>query len=304
MADPVWPTPPWYLGWLVSAGRAMERGLGFLVEHGHRQLGWIVGLLTLVLAAWLWFGEGRRSLRWLGIIALGGVAVQGLLGGLRVVLIAREVAVVHAVVAQAFFAFMVALALFTSRGWQRRDPPVESTGAARLRRLALVTTSFVFLQLVLGAMLRHLGVGLVAHLVVAPVIVVHVGLLAKRVYVEHADKPRLRRPVELLALLVVGQLMLGAGAWATSSGFGADALSVPTAGHALSATAHVALGALILATCVVLTLRCYRDLTPIPESRSRAAGEPVRSPRAVPLTRAPSVSSLERRELLAEGGTA
>src|SRR5262245_1566459 len=59
MADPVWPTPPWYFVWLVSAGKAMDSGPGFLIEHGHRLLGWIVGALTLALAASLWFKDSR-----------------------------------------------------------------------------------------------------------------------------------------------------------------------------------------------------------------------------------------------------
>ena len=70
MADPGWPSPPWYLLVVSWAETAAVNGIGFLVEHGHRQIGWIVGVLTIVLAVWTWFAESRRWVRLLGIAAL------------------------------------------------------------------------------------------------------------------------------------------------------------------------------------------------------------------------------------------
>ena len=301
MADAVWPTPPWYFVWMIWVGRAMERGLGFLIEHGHRQLGWIVGLLTLILAGCLWFRELRPWLRWLGVIALVGVIVQGVLGGLRVILISQTLALVHGVFAQAFFALMVCLAAFTGRGWADRVTPRESSDAARLQRLALTTTAFVLLQLIFGATLRHLGVpwALAAHLVVAFVVVVHVGLLAKRIFVQHADQPKLVRSIEVLGGLMLGQLMLGAGAWGTSSGFGLNETTAASGAQVFFATAHVSVGALILAICVLLTAQSYRLLAAPADQgpRRRDRESSPASSRGGPAPLRPTVSALESREL-------
>jgi cytochrome c oxidase assembly protein subunit 15 len=294
MADTVWPTPPWYFVWLVAAGQAMDRGLGFLIEHGHRQLGWIVGALTLTLAVALWFREARVWVRWLGVVALGAVIAQGVLGGLRVLFVNQAMALVHGVIAQLFFSLLVCLAAFTSARWSMEATPVNSPVARRLQRLSLLTTSFVFLQLVFGATLRHFGYtwALVAHLTTAFMILLHVALIAKRIYGEHAQERRLVRPLEWLGGLVLGQLMLGAGAWATSSGFGLNAVTAQSGPQIFFATAHVSVGALILAICALLTTQTYRLLVHVPDTekgdRSRSAQQRVARP---------SISSLESREL-------
>jgi cytochrome c oxidase assembly protein subunit 15 len=300
MADTVWPTPPWYFVWLIWVGQAMDQGIGFLVEHGHRQLGWLVGLFTLTLGVGLWVKERRTWLRWLGVLAVAAVIAQGVLGGLRVVLISQALGLVHGVFAQFFFALTVCLAAFTSRRWSAPCEPVPSKTAGRLRKVAIITTAMVFLQLIFGATLRHLGYtwALVAHLITALLIVVHVALIAKRVFLEHAMQPSLVRPVEWLSGLVLCQLMLGAGAWGTSSGFGFDA-TAQSGAQLLFATAHVSVGALILAACTVLTIQTYRLLAPLDagtdggthgsELRSRSAGA------------RPAVSSLESREFWAQG---
>jgi cytochrome c oxidase assembly protein subunit 15 len=302
MADTTWPTPPWYFVWLVWAGHAMDRGLGFLVEHGHRQLGWLVGCLTLILAVGLWFCERRTWLRWLGVAAVAAVIGQGVLGGLRVVFQNQVMGLVHGVFAQLFFSFTVCLAAFTSRVWSADAAPVASATAGRLRRLALITTVFVVFQLVFGATLRHLGYtwALVAHLITAFVIVVHVGLISKRVFIEHAMQPRLIRPVEILVGLVLGQLMLGAGAWGTSSAFGLNLTTAQSGAQIFFATAHVSVGALIMATCTLLAVQTYRLLIPSLDP-DRRSGERVRSASG---SVRPSVSGLESRELWAKGVSA
>ncbi|MGH7264342.1 MAG: COX15/CtaA family protein, partial [Candidatus Rokuibacteriota bacterium] len=114
LAVPDWPTTfghnMFLFPWAGMVG-------GVFYEHSHRLLGAVVGLLTLGLAAALWLTEARRWVRLAGAAAVGVVCVQGLLGGLRVVLLEDALAIVHGCLAQAFFALVVALAAFTSPRW-------------------------------------------------------------------------------------------------------------------------------------------------------------------------------------------
>src|SRR5438477_1184898 len=127
-----------------------------LYEHTHRLYASFVGLLTIVLAAWAWFGERRRWVRWLGVSCLSLVIVQGVLGGLRVVLLKLDLAIIHACVAQAFFCLTMLMCLVTSRWWMSADGPRDG----RLIRLAVVTWIVVYLQLIVGATMRHYRAGL------------------------------------------------------------------------------------------------------------------------------------------------
>jgi hypothetical protein len=179
----------------------------------------------------------------------------------------------------------------------------QAIDAAKLQRLGLLTTGLVGLQLILGSVLRHLGgqVFLVLHLVVAVLIVVHVALVARRVFISCSERHELVRPVEFLAGLVLTQLMLGAGAWGTSSGFGPDAIIRPTPAQVVFATSHVAVGAAILATCVWFTMQAFRSLVSVVQNHPTGSGrQAVRQQGSV----RPSVSALESRELWTSEGIA
>lgn len=161
MAVPDWPTTFGYNMFLYPWSKMVG---GVLYEHTHRLLGSFVGSLTLTLAVLLWAVEPRSLVRGLGIAALAAVVIQGVLGGLRVVLAAAGLAIVHGAFAHAFFALIAAIALFTSRGWRAAVPVAHSTSALRLRRLALWTTVGLYVQIVLGTLVTHLGARLDAHL--------------------------------------------------------------------------------------------------------------------------------------------
>ncbi len=144
---------------------------GIFYEHTHRLLASGIGLLTTVLAIWLWFKDSREWMRWLGVLAFVLVALQGVLGGLRVTLDMDKLGIVHGALAQLFFVLICALALFTSRWWQnqgRAGSPQPADGAIgtsrptdkNLRTLVLATTILIFLQLILGATMRHQHAGL------------------------------------------------------------------------------------------------------------------------------------------------
>jgi len=147
--------------WPLSYGQVMPPMVGgIFYEHGHRMVATFVGLLTTILAVWLWRAEDRPWVRVLGVTALGAVILQGVLGGLTVLyLLPTPVSVAHATLAQSFFSLTVVLALVTSRGWMEvRGETLPVAGRTRL--LAVAAASAVFLQLVLGAWMRHSDAGL------------------------------------------------------------------------------------------------------------------------------------------------
>lgn len=132
---------------------------GIFYEHTHRLVASAVGLLTVFLAVWLWLNESRRWLRWLGIVAVFAVVLQGVLGGLRVTQLKDELGIFHAALAQLFFVLVSAIALFSSRWWLRTSPSLMA-GSRALNCWYWLVTGMIFLQLVLGATMRHQHAGL------------------------------------------------------------------------------------------------------------------------------------------------
>ncbi len=251
LAVPDWPTTFGYNMFLYHWSKMVGN---IFYEHSHRLVASAVGLLTVFLAAIFWLREQRAWLRWLGTGALGLVVVQGVIGGLRVVLLEDSLAIVHGATAQAFFALTVCLAVFTSREWSAPvDAPVNDGG--RLRRLCAATAGLIYAQIVFGAVVRHTGERIDAHLGLAALVALHVILVLIRVGRYHADVTRLTRPAVILLGLLILQVILGAlsyfAKFAAALRFSMDAVVLLT-------TSHLAVGALMLATSTVLTLRAYR----------------------------------------------
>jgi cytochrome c oxidase assembly protein subunit 15 len=238
---------------------------GILFEHGHRMIASVVGMLTVALAIWTWRVDARRRVRWLAVGAVFVVILQGLLGGVTVLLrLPAPVSVGHAALAQLFFCITVTLALVTSRGWRTPAAPIPVD--ARLQSLSLLTTGFIYVQILLGATMRHREAGLAipdfpfafgrllppfwsidialhfAHragaLLVTGMIVATVAHVVRR----NRACPALARPAYLMMILVAVQVTLGA-------------FVVLTGLQPIVNTAHVVNGALLLATSVVLMLR-------------------------------------------------
>ena len=149
LAVPDWPTTFGYNMFLFPVSQWVG---GIFFEHTHRLIASAVGLLTVILAAWLWLVEKRRWVRNLGYAAVGAVILQGVLGGLRVTMLKDEIGIFHAGLAQAFLGLLVFIALVLSRFWSR-IPALGLTNG--LLRLALATTLLIYLQLGLGATMRH-----------------------------------------------------------------------------------------------------------------------------------------------------
>lgn len=271
--------------WPLSFGQVFPPMVGgVLFEHSHRLVASGVGCLTLVLALWITVRESRPGVRALGLVALFTVVLQGVLGGVTVLYkLPLAVSVTHACLAQAFFCITVTLAVVTGKPWQRLVAWPERAPAP-LPALAAATTAIVFVQLVLGSLVRHTHAGLAipdfplafGRLIppfVTPYIAVHfahrVGALVVATAVvttlvtvlrHHAPTP-LRRPVFLAAGLVALQVTLGA-------------LIIWTGRAVVPTTTHLVTGAALLATCLVLALRSFRMVAA--RSAAVAPAQPLR----------------------------
>src|SRR5579862_2928288 len=154
LAVPDWPTT---YGSNMFAFPPSKWVGGILYEHGHRLIASTVGFLTIILAAWLWIADSRGWVRWLGVTALGTVVAQGVLGGLTVLFfLPPPISTAHAGLAEIFFCLTVAIALFTSPRWIAGSGVDDTT----LRRVATTTTVIIYLQILVGAAMRHTGAGL------------------------------------------------------------------------------------------------------------------------------------------------
>ena len=302
LAVPDWPTTFGYNMFLFPVSKWIG---GVLFEHTHRLIASTVGFLTIILALWVWRAEdppspgsgatGRQSVRNLALIAVAGVILQGILGGLRVTTLRDQIGIFHACIAQAFLALLVLIALLTTRFW--RLPLSNSTGLTspdakplrRIHAIAVATTIAIYAQLALGATMRHqhrdlaildfptangawipdTGEAALAkinawrdlrglsdvsafqiwlqmlHRFLALLIGVAVVSVCVRIWREARDVPVLK---QLSMLWVVGILLqVTLGAWTIWSNKAADI-----------ATAHVAVGALMLCLGVSIWAICAR----------------------------------------------
>jgi cytochrome c oxidase assembly protein subunit 15 len=260
--------------WPLSFGKVMPKmspSVPYFYEHGHRMIATLVGALTVVLAAWLHVREPRAWMRRLGWVALLMVILQGVLGGMTVLLkLPVWTSAAHACLAQGFFLVVIMIALALSPGWNTKSRSPEAFDS-RTPVLATIATATIFVQLVLGAVLRHMEAWQViqdwplsnGHLippVFTPEIAVHFahrtwayvvvifaiagGVSALRTAGKRSD---IASPAILMLILVVVQTMLGA-------------LTIWTHRQPHVASTHLVVGALLLAVSFILTARCWRYL--------------------------------------------
>lgn len=264
LSVPDWPTS---YGWNMFSFPPSKWVGGIFYEHGHRLIASTVGFLTIILAAWLWRADARGWMKKLGFTALGAVIAQGVLGGLTVLFfLPTAISTAHAALAEIFFCLTVAIALFTSRGW------IDATGSVDdrwLRRVATTTTALIFLQILVGATMRHSDAGLAipdfplmfggllpdhwdakiaihfAHRVGALIVTTGVTATVLHVWWHHRGNKMLTRPALAITALVVLQITLGAS-------------TVLSRLNVAINSAHVVCGALVLTTSLVITLRSWR----------------------------------------------
>lgn len=269
--------------WPLAYGRLIPPMVGGIrYEYVHRVIAGLVAILTLALAVWIARVETRRWMRRLGWTALGLVVAQAVLGGVRVLEGHAAIsATAHAILAQVFFITLISIALFTSGWWQSQTSSFQDTRSPRVITLAMWTTAAIFVQLVLGASFRHGAFGILPHLIGAAVVAVMViwaAAVAKRRF---ARVPAMRRAVIWLHSTFGTQIILGGFAyWAIVS---APDTTQPGLAYVLLSVAHVAVGALLLASSLLFTLVSYRLVHPVAEGAP--AVEPLTTSAAAQGTR-------------------
>jgi cytochrome c oxidase assembly protein subunit 15 len=232
---------------------------GIKYEHTHRMIAEFIGLLIIVMAVWTQRVEERRWMRLLGWTALAAVVGQGILGGITVLkLLPWSISTAHATLAQTLFCVVIAMALFTSRSWlQDKQLIPERDLAPSTPTLAASAACCVWVQLILGAAFRHSGIKLLPHLIGACVVTAVLCWTVIRVLTRYGNIDRLRKPAQLLLALLMVQLGLGFAAYLTRLQWMVDPPQ-PITGIVISTVSHVAVGGLVLATCVVLAIQGRR----------------------------------------------
>jgi cytochrome c oxidase assembly protein subunit 15 len=279
MSDPVGYRHPWELLQLL----ADAIGLGLQIEYSHRLAGFTVGICAIVLAVGMAICDKRRGMRWLGLVALVLVCLQGMLGKYRVdlnALFGRNLALVHGAFAQVVIATLVSIAVVTSRGWindvarrgagqlgPRISEPAgleDSPRGVGLARWSLLTTALIFGQLILGGVLRHQDFLLGSRLHLAGAFVV-LGAVLWLIKLAHDSERRasLSRSIKVIAIMLGVQLLLGIEAWMGR----AQLFYIPSARSPAFAdwlrSAHYVIGTLIFATSVVIALKANRRVVAV-----------------------------------------
>jgi heme a synthase len=268
LSVPDWPNTYGYFMFFFPLEKMVG---GIRYEHTHRLIASTVGFLIVVLALWLWRSETRAWVRRLGYIALAAVITQGILGGITVLwYLPDPISIAHASLAQIVFCLTMTIALVTSSGWKRA---YATNGPAHddriLQRVAAITTGLIYLQIIVGATMRHTGAGLAipdfplmfgqlipphwdpkiaihfAHRVGAVIVSLAILATTGHVFYHHRTRRELRRPSILLLALLATQVTLGA-------------LTVLSHKEFIINSLHVVTGASVLVTSLVLTLRAHR----------------------------------------------
>lgn len=259
--------PTWPLAW----GKLIPPLVGGVrYEYAHRVIAGLVVILTLVTMLWAMMSKRRRIVRNTSVAAFGLVIVQAILGGLTVLLgIPLPIAMVHTSTAIIFFCTAVALAIFTSRWFEDAPHLKEPAHRVPLTTLSVITTVVIYCQIVIGSVVRFVNdviaikefpifagpavprtvseaiISDYAHLGGAVAVAFFVLWTSIRVFRSHFDQPKLVRLAEGFVVLLAFQILLGL-------------TTIWSDGAVIPASAHVAVGAGVLATSVAMTIRAFR----------------------------------------------
>ncbi len=270
MAVPDWPTTFGVNMFLYDMTRASWAVFG---EHTHRLYGAAVGVFVILLVGEFFLFERRPWMKTLGVLALVGVIVQGVLGGYRVRLNSTLLAAIHGSTAQLYFGFLVALCVLTGRWWFAKARPVAARDASKFRISALATLGMIYAMVGLGAWLRHYSsVGaLRLHAILAVAVLGHAGSLIFRIERRRAEFPELVPASRAMGLALAIQISLGVAAWWLLRPYDGLPHMVTTLA-AFVRTGHQANAGLLIGSAVILTLRAYGQLEGVPGRGAAGSG--------------------------------
>lgn len=257
MAFRDWPSSDghnlFFYPWLKSAGDKF-------IEHGHRLAGALIGFVSIGLAGIAWKTESRKSVRFACYLVLLAVIVQGILGGGRVRLDARRLAMIHGSFAALVFGLMAAVCVVTSRSWTlgSNSKPAAKGTSPLLSALTGVVCVAIFLQFVLGGFVRHLGMALHEH--VGGAILVTILVIATTIAAHRSQLTQVKRAGWVMFGFLLLQVSLGLGAWVMKFGFPPTGYvpAINSTPHIVFRTAHTVSGMLLLASSVSLKLKTSR----------------------------------------------
>lgn len=255
LSVPDWPTS---FGYLVKVPHFVG---GVRYEWSHRMVAGTLLTLTLAIAIWTLLVERRRWMRWLAVGAFLTVITQATLGGMTVLFFQPPwLSTAHATVAQTFFCIAVAIAVFTGRKWVEEQPRVQfDSRRPSLFTLTLLSIFVLYVQLILGGMFRHHGMSWWPHVLNAVIVSFVLAWTSIRALSVYSKIDAVRRPAIIVLSLLITQLCLGFTAFLTRVAWGRDAVQ-PELPMVAATVSHVAVGALLLATTVVLAIQVWRNV--------------------------------------------
>ncbi|WP_437202668.1 COX15/CtaA family protein [Planctomicrobium sp. SH664] len=258
MAFTDWPTSDGYLMVTYPWLRDFARNWDKFLEHGHRLAGMLIGIWSIGLVIYTWRVESRMWVRSLAASILLGVICQGLLGGMRVQLDERGLAMLHGIFAAAVFSLMGTFAAVTSRKWEQASADASLTGPGLLKPMAVAVVAVLSLQYVLGSFIRHRGSALHEHLGLGILALV---LISVNLFVAWSRSGKwLKWSSTLLFVATLGQIGLGLSAWVAKYGFARlGYVAVADSIQQVSLrTTHMVWGTLVMMAAVVHLVKVFR----------------------------------------------
>lgn len=264
--------------WTYSLKDMLDQGYGVTLEHSHRFIASALGLVAISVVLTCFIHRARTTLTLLSGATLLAITGQGIIGGTRVLEVSQNLAFLHGAMAQAVVALIAALAVASSRTWERtKSTPSRYAGGAAF--LGPFTAGLVYTQIALGAWVRHQGqtVALLVHITLALAVVVVILTFAKQLAVAAEEGKEIGLDRRVLARIqrwllgsLIAQFILGilatVGIYFLSGGmYIEEAMQAEVSvGEAIFATAHVFVGAVLFSTTVIGAIYARRALHPAP----------------------------------------
>jgi heme a synthase len=258
MAFPDWPSSDghnmFFYPWLESAGDQF-------LEHGHRLAGSLIGFISILLFVIAMKTEERKWVKVVAFSILIGIIIQGILGGVRVLVDERVMALIHASFAAIVFTLISCLILFTSRSWlkdQSEKQDEQSEPASFIKPISALLPLIIFGQYIVGGMLRHLGRSVFEHIALAILVLLFAFVL--NFQTRQTNNRWLIKSANWTLLTVLLQVSLGVGAFITK--YGMVSMGYVAVQHSpiqiTFRSTHTIIGMIVLMTSVIHMIRVYR----------------------------------------------